>query len=81
MTEIKWEEPESAKSGPGRKGRYEEVTKLLKASPGKWALVAENVSHSVAGYLKVRYGLEVTAREVKDGRAAKIYARWPEPGV
>lgn len=78
MSGIKWEEPQEVTSGPGRKSEYAAVVNELKRNPGRWAVVAEDVAPSMAGYLKRRYGVEVTTRGVKNGKAEKVFARWPE---
>jgi hypothetical protein len=78
MGEIKWEDPASAKRGPGRKPMYDLLVAQLKLRPGVWAVVAENVSPNTVTHLKKMYALEATARGIKGGRAEKIYARWPE---
>lgn len=78
MAEIKWEEPSEPAKGPGSGQRYAALVAALKENPGRWAVVAENAPATVAGYLKRRYGLEVTTRGVKNNRAEKVFARWPE---
>lgn len=78
MSEIKWETPAAAASGPGSKSRYAGIVEQLQARPGQWAVVSENASPTITRYLRDRYGLEAMSRGVKNGRAEKIYARWPE---
>ena len=77
MTEIKWQEPPAATSGKAARRKYDAIVEQLKQRPGQWAVVAENVSPTISAYLKSRYGLETTTREVKNNRAKAIYARWP----
>lgn len=77
MSDIVWEEPAST-AGRGQR-RWAEITAELKKHPGKWALVGENEWSGVSLRLKRVYGLDCTVRgTTQDGRAAKIYARWPE---
>ena len=59
---------------PGRT-RWQEVVDELAARPGEWAIVARDVPASLAGYLRLRHGLDARSRHVTNGRAAEIYAR------
>jgi hypothetical protein len=73
--ELKWESPEPPKSG--FKGKWPAILAALKERPMEWALVAEDTAASNASRLKRDYpGFEFTVREVRDNRAAKLYARW-----
>ena len=55
--------------------RWQEVVDELAARPGEWAVVARDAPASTTGHLRVCYGLDARARNVKNGRAAEIYAR------
>ncbi|QAB16988.1 hypothetical protein Leucomu_02815 [Leucobacter muris] len=78
MTEIKWQEPEPTRTGRSSAGagRWQQVAKELRKRPGQWALVGEDVAASTAAHLK-KMGLEATLRGMNNGRAAKLYARFP----
>jgi len=74
--ELKWENPAPAKGRWGVR-EWPQIVEALKARPGVWALVREDAPASISKFLKEKYGLEVTVRDVKASRG-KIYARWPE---
>lgn len=78
MGEIKWEEPQPVSARNRRSSTYAPMVEELKKRPGQWAVVAEDAAPTITSYLKKVYGVEATARGVKNGRAEKIYARWPE---
>ena len=75
--DLKWEEPEPWTTVSTRYRYWVHVVEELKRNPGHWALVGEDVTSSVMALLK-KYGCEATTRGTRNGRAAKIYARWPE---
>lgn len=74
--DIKWEDP-GPRNRKGATGKWAGIAAELKKRPGQWALVAENVFTSAAVSPR-NHGLEVTCRNVKNNRAEKMYARWPE---
>lgn len=72
--DLKWEEPERS---PALRNKWLPVIEGLKARPGEWAVIAEDASANLGPMLKRTYvNVETTARGVKNGRAAKVYARW-----
>lgn len=71
---ISWETPEHDSRARNR-GRWQEIAEALKERPGEWALVAENEWAGGAASRLQALGCEVTCRGVKNGKAAKVYAR------
>lgn len=81
--DIKWEEPTPNGRGNKPLRDWAGIAALLRDRPGEWAVVAEDVSTSVASNIKQgRHRgfdageFEVTCRGVKNSRAEKIYARY-----
>lgn len=73
-TQIVWAEP------PRTTKKWGPVLDALRANPGRWALIAQNVSHGQASYFKSK-GFEVSSKTAELGYKkgnADIYARWPE---
>lgn len=79
MAEIKWTELPPSTRGKAKTGRstaIDEVVKELRANPGRWALVAENV-YPTARATWVKRGLEVRGRMVGGGvQRQNLYARY-----
>lgn len=72
MSFIKWEDPPSQ----GRTSKWGKVVKEVAESPGKWALVAENISPSVAVYLKKNYNVETKTHTIqKNPTRVKLYMK------
>lgn len=75
------EEPQDTK--PKRKPiRWAPVAEQLREHPGKWFLVAENVSVSLPGHLRTAHGLDarIEGTDPSGRRAERLYARWPLDG-
>jgi hypothetical protein len=86
MAELpRWQEPPLATELKDRFGtdnphvnrsrELDELAKILRANPGRWALVGQR-NTSGGGSQYRRRGLEVTTRRTKDGY--DLYARSPE---
>lgn len=84
--EIKWEEPTPDGRGNKPFRDWAGISALLRDRPGEWAVVAEDVSVSTASHIKrgrfrgfVAGEFEAVSRNVINGRAEKIYARYVGP--
>jgi hypothetical protein len=82
MTDVVWEDPPPDSRGRGLSGaaaRNAAILAEVKAHPGKWALVSEDIARSVAQAWKKK-GCET--RTATNGRGVtargKLYVRWPE---
>jgi hypothetical protein len=86
MTPLRWETPPASLRNRTRRN-WQEVADSLKANPGNWAVVAEDVSASTGTH--IRHGRLTAfapegafearvsgARDSKTGRAEKVYARF-----
>lgn len=81
---LKWENPEPRRT---KGNKWETIANELRAHPGQWAVVAENVSASITVQIKSGvYGsmprgeFEAVARGTHGNRAEKIYARYVGDG-
>ena len=71
---VKFEEPPARVA---QRGRWLPVIAELKANPGRWALIAENVATGGISAMRKTYpGVEVRTVGNRNNRAAKVYARW-----
>lgn len=68
-------------SDRGLSRRWGKIAANLKADPGTWYLIAENVSNSIASYLRTKHGLEtrMAGNDPTKNRVAELYARYPDP--
>lgn len=78
---LKFEDPGVRSNA---KNDHTNVASELRANPGEWAVVAEDVSPTLAQLIKngklVAYrpagSFESVTRGISNGRAAKVYARY-----
>jgi hypothetical protein len=82
MTDIVWEDPPPNGKGRGlgpAAARNAAILAEVKAHPGKWALVSEDIARSVAGQWKKK-GCETRTASNGGPNASrgKLYVRWPE---
>ena len=52
MDIVRWETPPVSKSGRAKDGRYAYIADALRANPGEWAVVAEQVTPTLAYHIK-----------------------------
>lgn len=82
--ETVWETPETQRLGRPPSANYEKLAADLRANPGAWALVGENLSvsigsHITSGRIKAFQpagSFEGAVRGSKNGRAEKVFARF-----
>lgn len=78
---VRWQEPPESRGRPRIFDIDPAEMDLLKANPGRWALVAENTHSGMASTFRERYpDLEISARTGdEDCLPGKVhlYARWP----
>jgi len=73
MSVVRWEDP------PPDRNRWKAAALELQQHPGKWALVVEDTTKTVARNCRMalrEHGCEVTERKI-DGRGIGVWARWP----
>lgn len=86
---IRWEEPprEHGNARPKRASKYQAVADNLRAHPGEWALIVENISPGSGGSLsyRIRNGVNpfdpprhFDAKLIgpAGGSSSKVYARY-----
>lgn len=71
--------PASKRRVPSKRISWRRVAEQLRATPGEWHLIAEDMAASQATYVKNKYQLDTRLVGVsEDGnRAEKFYARHP----
>lgn len=83
LQRIRWEDPPAprGKKNPGRKG-YEKHIETLRKNPGRWGIIASNVTEPLINSSKLRKrfpDIEFVWRENPNGKGVKgkgrIYAR------
>ena len=78
MSDLTWQDPPRAASGPASKEIWNSVAAQLREHPGQWALVrAAAGSPAIGQPAAQRLGLERTTRKNADG-TWDIYMRAPE---
>lgn len=84
MTALKWVDPPKAVTGPGAVGKWSPVADELRANPGVWALIAEDVATTTAAYLRngmspgwVKGDFQVRSVGKRENRSrSDLYARY-----
>lgn len=77
MTAIKFQNPPAPSRGRGKSHETQQIITALKARPGEWALIKENVASANGTTWNKREGFE--ARIVGIGKPKgkyDIYVRW-----
>lgn len=69
--------PTSDAPGRGTSPEVQAVIDALKARPGEWALIKEDVNVNVSTWWKKRPGLEAKASTIGKAKSkCDVYARW-----
>ncbi len=79
MTDLEWREPPTLPRGPGAPSKYRPIGDQLRARPQEWAVIAHDVSRSVASQIKRHQALGPGRFEViscGEGKRGDVYARF-----
>ena len=74
---LVWCEPPPARAGKREDAEFFAKMSMLKANPGRWALVGNYAGTGSAVVIWKRRGFEAVAR-VTGLKRCDVYARWPE---
>jgi len=86
MSEINWQEPPAGRRTKARAGKWQQFADALRARPGHWALMSEDIAVSVATQInkgtsaafRPAGAFEATTRTADDSRRGRgaIWVRY-----